>query len=43
MAAIGAMRIALERWEQPTNKRTLSKIFTETVDALASLQIDGRA
>jgi hypothetical protein len=43
MAAIGAMRIALERWEQPSNKRTLPKIFTETIDALGLLQIDGRA
>lgn len=36
MSAVGALRVAVEMWELPSNRRPLHRLFVETLDALAS-------
>lgn len=36
MSAVGALRVAVETWELPGNRRPLQRLFVETLDALES-------
>ena len=36
MSAVGALRVAVEKWELPSNRRPLHRLFVETLDALKS-------
>ncbi len=37
MAAVGALRVAVERWEEHGNKRSLQRLLNESFDALGEL------
>ena len=36
MSAVGSLRVAVEMWELPGNRRPLQRLFVETLDALKS-------
>ena len=36
MTAVGALRVAVETWELPSNRRPLHRLFVEALDALES-------